>query len=278
MPGENEVVDETQKDVTGKEASADDVNQNGDTDRDEASETDTGKETPVTDGSGKDRDAAQFMDNLMSQYSIETPEQLAEFIGELAGVKDALGDEDIQDLIDNKKTMIRYQMQWAAEKERKQRESETPEETIKRLDGELQKEKDLQTQARKREEDRKENDRLIATFNTFVGKEVDALKIGDHLKGPLKKYLGVNNPIHDIDLSNKVGIKKLISEAGKAFESLEQEILKKAKVKIEEVPTMTDTDTAAASPNESENQPKNLAEARRTATALLKQRLSGIGK
>ena len=87
------------------------------------------------------------------------------------------------------------------------------------------------------------------------------------------RRVGVNNPIHDIDLSDRVGIKKLIQDSGKVFEALEQEILKKAKVKTDEVPIISDGDTRQAAPDAGETQPKNLAEARRNATALLHDRL-----
>lgn len=274
----NDVEDQTQVDVTDKTAA-------GDTDVDDKVDTDTadtkveGDDTkPAVDDSGKDREAAQFMDSLMSQYSIETPEQLKDFIGEVAGIKDALGDEDIEDLIANKNLMIRYQMQWDAAEEAKKREGETPEETIKRLDTELQKEKDLKKQEAERAKAAKENDRLINSFNTFVGKEVEALKIGDYLKPHLKKYLGVDNPIHDADISDKVTLKKLVKDAGRVFEDLEQAILKNAKVKTDDVPKMTDTDTqTAATDTAAENKPKNLAEARKEATAILKQKLMRTG-
>jgi hypothetical protein len=217
------------------------------------------------------------MQGLMAQYNIESPDQLRDFIGEVAGIKDALGDEDIEELIANKQTMIRWQMQWDAAEEAKKRQDETPEETIKRLDGQLQKERDAKKIADEREKQRKENDRMLANFESFVGKEVDALKVGDYLKPHLKKYLGVGNPIHDTELSDKVMIRKLVKDAGKVFEDLEQAILKNAKVKVDDVPTMTDTDAAPAAPDAEDNAPKNLAEARKSATAILKQKLMRTG-
>lgn len=268
----DEVLDQTQTDVTDKDdttSGADDKTVDTDAD-DKTTETDTADEK---DDSGKDRAASDFINKLLDTYNVSTPEELNDFIGELSGVKDALGDEDIEELLENKKLLLQYHAKWAADEETRLRETETPEETIARLEKDLKKEKDATLQERQREKEARENKRLIDTFNTFVTKNVDALKIGDHLKGHLKKYLGVNNPIHDIDLSNKVGIKKMISEAGKAMQDLEQTILKTAKVKVADIPKMDDSTPPDASTDKPEEQPKNLAEARKRATAVLKEKL-----
>ena len=274
MPGESVVEDQTHEDVTDKGGTPDDQEK-----PDDAAAEKPADDTPPVDDSGKDREVAQFMDNLLAQYSVESPEQLATFIGELASVKDALGDEDIQDLLDNKDLMIRYQAHWAQQEEAAKREKETPEETVNRLDQELKKVKLAREQEKKRQEEKKENDRLIRDFNSFVGREVEKLKIGDYLKPHLKKYLGVDNPIHDIDLSNKVGITKLIKDAGKLIEDLEQTILKKANLKKDDVPVMDDGSegAAAAAPEPEEETVKDMKDARKKATEILKQRLRQSG-
>lgn len=275
MPGESEIIDKTTEDVTDKGGAPDDDAIKPD---DDAAAKPEDKDTPPVDDSGKDRETAQFMQNLLEQYNVETPEQLNAFIGELAGIKDALGDEDIQDLLDNKDLMIRYQAHWAEQDEKAKRADETPEETVKRLDGELKKVKLAREQEKERQREQKENARLVTDFNRFVGKEVDSLKIGDYLKPHLKKFLGVDNPIHDIDLTNKVGIKKLIQDSGRMLEDLEQTILKKAKVKQDDVPKMDDgTESAPAGTEPEEPTVKNMADARKQATALLKQRLTQSG-
>lgn len=262
-----EVVDQTKTDV---DAGTTDT-PGTETDTDAASQA---AAAAGTDDSGKDREAAEFMRTLLDTYSVESPDQLNEFIADLSEIKDALGDEDLQDLIDNKKLMLQYHASWNAAEEAKKREGETPEETIKRLEKKLTESESAAKQENLRKQEKQENDKLITGFNSFVSKGVDGLKIADHLKDPLKKYLGVDNPIHDIDLSNKVGIKKLISEAGKTFEALEQVILKNAKLKKEDVPQMSETETQVASPDTDEKLPKNLKEARKQATALLKQKLA----
>lgn len=261
---ETEVIDQTQTDVTDT------------SDADKVDTDDAGDKKPSTetDDSGKNHAAAEYMQTLLDTYNVESPDELSDFIADLSNIKNALGDEDVQDLIDNKKLMLQYHAQWAAAEEEKKRSGETPEETIKRLEKVIKDKDNVVAQEKQREKERKENDRLISGFNSFVTKSVDGLKIADHLKDPLKRYLGVDNPIHDIDLSNKVGIKKLISEAGKMFEELEQTILKNARAKKEDIPPMSEEETSAASPGSSETKPKNIREARKQATAMLIQKLS----
>ena len=146
-----DVVDQTKTEVDAGKTDTSGT----ETDTDDASKA-AAAAAADTDDSGKDREAATFMQTLLDQYSVESPDQLQSFIADLSEIKDALGDEDLQDLIDNKKLMLQYHARWNAAEEAKKREGETPEDTIKRLENKLSEKDDAAKQDKKREEEKRE--------------------------------------------------------------------------------------------------------------------------
>jgi len=271
----NDVIDKTQQNVE-KPAAGDKPPASG-------KEIDAGSPK-----SGKAEAAQQIIDGILSKHELQSPEDLGKFLDDLVGLKSKVGDHDIDELLESRDTLIQYHTQWAAQEEKRKREAETPEETVERLSKELKKRDDLAARQKAAEREARENDKLLSQFNTFVSREVKGLDdLGQHLKPWLIKYLGVNNPIHDHDLSDREGIKKLVLDAAKEMAEMEKAILKKHGIAVDGAPAArkpeasgtpkvaTDGESvsdalAAASP-----QIKNLKQARRSAADFLRSRLQG---
>ena len=125
---------ETDTDVSGSEpAKTEDGTATEDGEKTDAEKAEAAAKVK-TDAAAKQE---AFMGELLLEYDLESPEKLGEFIKDLKTLKGKVGDADIDDLIDNKALMTKYQKHWAAQKATEQKAGETPEETIKRLLGDL---------------------------------------------------------------------------------------------------------------------------------------------
>lgn len=212
------VVDETTVDVTdkGKAAAAEgDKTPAGD-------KKDAGADTKPA-GAGK---TPAQIEGILEKYGLDSADALEDFIGGLTTLKEKIGANDVEELLQNRNELKKIQTEMARAEEAKRRETETPEETIQRLETQLIQQQELRRQDELRKQQAAEDAKLITSFNTYVSKSVDSL--GGYSKAEnkfLKKYLGVNNPIHDIELTDSAGIKKLITTAAKDFDALKKAII-----------------------------------------------------
>jgi hypothetical protein len=255
------VKDETQQTVEGAAVAASDTDVKTDLDAEETKPDETGAEGKPTDVDGVAEAQRQFVENLLVTYDLETPEQLEEFIDGMADLKGKLAGEDIDDLLDNKALMQKYQKHWAAQDAVQKKDGETPEETIKRLEGEIA-DKDVDAaKQRSKAQQAKEAQRALTAFNSTVDRTIKGLKeVPSEYREFFGLFMGVNNPINDVDLGDKGSVIDLTKKGAKRLMAFEQTVIKRYLEGKAEVPKVTTTvDTAT----ETEPKPiKNLGEAR----------------
>jgi len=222
---------------------------------------------------------ADVLQSILTTHNLDTPEDLADFLGDLVGLKEKLGDDEVEDLLENKETLMQYHRVWAQQEEEKKRANETESETIKRLEGEIVDRDKKTMQAKKVAEQDKENARLVSNFNRSISREVDSnTSIPKYLKAHMKMFLGVDNPIHDIDLSDRKGVKKMVENLAKHAQSLMVAIKSGGKETIPDPETPgqepakeTPPMQRGAEPGTPDTKPKikNLKAARKIATERL---------
>ena len=213
-----------------------------------------------------------FMSDLLLEYDLESPEKLGEFIKDLKSLKSKVGDADIDDLIDNKALMTKYQKHWAVQEANKQKEGETPEETIKRLEGELDVKDKAEQTAQSQSDDLKETKKAIEVFNTTVTKAIKgASNVPEEYRSFLSLFMGVENPVNEVDLKDSGKIIELTKSGAKQLMDFEQVIIKrymKGKTDVPAVTTTTDTST------EPGKEPiKNMSDARKHLAEIVKAKL-----
>lgn len=196
-----------------------------------------------------------------------------------------MGANDIEELLQNKKELQKIQTDFQRAEEARRRESETPEETIQRLEAQLHKQDQQRQQEQIAKQREAEDAKLIKSFNTYVSKSVEGLDGYSKAENAfLKKYLGVNNPIHDIELTDTAGIKKLITTAAKDFDKLKDAIIEdyekhgKRKSNSRSAGDLPDTprmDRAAEPGSDAgEKHPQNMRDARAMAKKQLISQLT----
>lgn len=277
-----DVIDDTEKTVDG--ASQDNDNSEAN-DQTTASGADTDKDGSATDGQDTDQTGAdtkpqgvtekqnQFIESLLVEFDLETPEELLDFVGSLAEINEKLEGEDVDDLLANKDLMLKYQKAWAAQDAAKLEEGETQEETIARLKKEKSDVEMKMAKGRAREKEAKEAQKALSTFNSTVNKTIRGIKeIPQAYRPFLSLFMGVDNPINDVDLGDKGKVIDLTKKGAKQLLEFEQAVIKRyldGKAKVPKVDTASET-----SNTEEPKKVKNLSEARETAKQKIKEMLA----
>jgi len=240
---------------------------------DDALETDDDAtdDTDITDDDLTDDDkiseAQDRVQDILDKYGYDSIEELEADHDSLKELQDTIGKHDANKLIQDAEYLAKVKEFWAEQDEAKKRDSETPDETIARLEREKkateQKLKDRdKADAKKREqrEQQAQAKKMLKSFNSTVIGEIDNIKdLPKEYKPFLKTFLGVENPMNEINIGVKPEVRKTAKNLIKDFRSFEQVVIKRyldGKIEMPKITPSTET------PVSTEKQPKNLAEAR----------------
>jgi len=234
-----EIKDETTEVI---ETTPDDDKAKGD---DKAKTDDKTKEGALSDVDKKAAEKTQAVQSVLDEYEIDSPEQLNEFLKNLSGLKDQLGNSDLEELKENSDLLKKYQKHWAKEELAKQEDGETPEETIARLKKENRR-IDKEMRSDRAEQDRaNEASRDLKTFNSTVISSIEANKdVPVEYRKFLGEFLGVGNEINEVDLNDKAGVKRISKAGAKKLNEFAQLVIKqylKGKTETPKISTATET-------------------------------------
>jgi hypothetical protein len=228
---------------------------------------------------GNDRPATtDFINSILDKHGLNSPEELADFIDSLAEIRGVIGDEDPEELVKAKETLTRFNKEWEKEKRAKQREKETPEETIARLDRELEEERTKKTKIEARQRKAAEAQKALTDYASTVSAAAatDSSFPKEYLPF-LNELMGVESPVNNINILDRSAVKKLTKEHGiarvKQFADLVITLYRNGKADIPQVPATNN----AQPPVAQDQKPKNLKESRRLLHALLPPLLRGGG-
>lgn len=259
MPFPHSVVDDTQKNVTVE------------------------KDPPVKDPVVKDpdpnlstKDATNELDVFLKTHNFDSLGDLTEALESSAKMRDALQGHDIEDLLQNAGQMKRYEAYWAEQKESQLRESEEPEETIKRLENKLKEKSDKETEFESRRKESEEAEQVITTFNNVTSSLVDDdTDIPDTHKSLLKLLCGVNNIMNEIDIRKKPDIKRMKKEHLKVINKFAEQILAAAVKKGDKIPPMSPSIAPPAGDDEPVKA-KSITESGKLALPIFAKILEGM--
>jgi hypothetical protein len=244
-----------------------------------------GDKTPAAaDGNGGAKpadasrpDASSLINDILDRHGLSSPEELAEFVDRIAETSGQIGDYDPDELIKAKNTLDAYQRKWNEAEQAKLKESETPEQTIARLEREAaeRSNKAFQNDRAKRNADKAKQ--AVKTFNDVITGTIKAEKdIPEEYVPFLQQLLGVGSPVNDVNITDRAATKKMAKEWGipqmRAFEQVVIARYRAGKTAIPVVPSAA----GEMAPVVDEPKPKNLLEARTQAHAKLGPVLRGI--
>lgn len=258
-----DVEDRTAEAVGGSHAEGDDTNPNPDTGKPDTGAPDTGK--PDT--------GAFDVNEILDEYGLNSADELKEFIGNMKNLEGQIGDNDLEELVENSNTLKKFQREWAKQEREKLKDNETPEETIARLEKENE---DLQHKSKKEREQIKASQtakKAIEAFGSTVNNVIETGDVPKSWQKHIAEFMGVGNPINEVDIEDKAVVRKLTKEGIKKMNAFAQLVIQEYRNGKVQIPAVTTTQTPPSDTNKPKGA-KNLREARR----IMHESMSAIFK
>jgi len=208
------------------------------------------------------RTTEKAVNELLEKTGIDSLDHLDEFLTSSKEIREKLGDTEVDELLEHSQELQKIHAYWAEVEEKKQRASEEPEETIARLEKEKNLERQKLTAREEADKAVKEAQKAVEAYTSAVDMVLDgeAKEFTPALKQYLRKALGVDNPYNDVDITDKIAVRKLAKDGVKEFQGLVQTILKDykaGKLKLIDI-----SPAEHISPIIPEEGPKNLKQSR----------------
>jgi len=189
--------------------------------------------------------------SLMESNKLDSVEELKELIESGKKVKGKPVDLDnLDEIVAKAAKLDKYEAYWKDQKEKQQREGETPEDTIKRLEGEkkqLESEHRRKSEADKQAADAKKALKAYESEVETLVSEVEAVS-KEHRPFVLE-FFGVGNPANEIDITDRKAVKKMVADGVKKLESFKQAVIADYLKGKEKIPKIGSTTTTVTDPN-----------------------------
>ena len=204
--------------------------------------------------------AKEKLDELLETHGYDSLEDLSTAIQKSNDVATKLGEADLAEILEKASTLDRYNEYWAAE-DVKKKSDEEPEDSVTRVEKKLDsfisgKEKEVS--------DKKaleESERVVTGFNDEITSFIKGQEeVPEEYRPLMGEFLGVKNPFNEVDITNKVAVRKMAKDGIKKIQDFEQVVIKRymdGKIKIPDI-----TKTEGAAPDTGKLNIKNLKEAR----------------
>lgn len=219
------------------------------------------------DDGGDDKLSSGKLDveELLDEYGLDSADDLKEFISGLSEMKGKIGDNDLDTLLENTKTLQKYQENWQQQEEEKRRENETPEQTIARLEKEKKDLKKANLSQAERQRAAKEAERALDDFTDTVSTVIKGTKdLPKEYRPFVAKFMGVDNPINEVDITDKAKVRRLTKEAiSKDVSKFEQAVIKRYLAGKVKIPKVSSTEPTGPAGDEGKSKVKNLKDAKR---------------
>jgi len=222
-------------------------------------------------------EAQESLTSLLEDHGFDSLEDLQEELKSSASLKGKIGSADLEEIMKKANTLEKYEEYWASQKEKEKRSEEEPDDTITRLEREIRELKTNKTNEDKSTKQMQESIKAIESFDSEVATLVDKKEIPENQRDILLEFLGVNNPANEIDITNKVAVRKVTKDGIEKFNKFVSAIQKQSvedyragKLKI---PDMSSTETVA--PEIGKENIKTLKDARKVMLETLTKHFMG---
>ncbi len=209
--------------------------------------------------------AEKKLNEILEANDLSDLDDLVELVNSGKAVKGKVGDVSVLDeIIEKALTLEKYEAYWEEQEALKRKQSENPEDTIKRLEQELKERDKKDRQIEEGTKEVREAKEAIKFYETEISDLLDGIEnISKEQRLFVLEFFGVNNLSNEIDITDRKAIKGLVSGGIKKFEALKQQIIKDYLAGKEAVPRMG----SAATGGETEKR-INLKDARKALREL----------
>lgn len=236
------------------EANKDDKVDSSTTKQDANTEKPSGSETPWHNDPRFKQDLAllKVAKELVEKNGLEDVADLKDLVESGRKVHGKQVDLDKLDEITEKAaTLDRYNKHWERQAELQKRQQETPEQTISRLQSQLEETNGKFTAKEQAEIQAKEAKKQIVFYEESVREQLESEEgMGKEEKEFLMFSLGIGNDCNEINITDKRAIRKLVNDGSKKFNNLvkaiEEKAIKNYLAGKKEIPNVPSNDGSAA--------------------------------
>lgn len=216
--------------------------------------------------------AEKKLQDLLKANDLDDPDDLADLVSSGKLVKGKLSDLNVlDDLIEKAGKLEKYEAYWKSQEEANRKLSETPEETIQRLEAQLKK-RDAEAAKKNAEKAHIENLQAAVTgYESEVKSLIGEVDLPKEQKAFMAEFFGVGNQCNEIDITDKKAVRKLIAEGIKKKEAYDQSVIKAYIESKQGIPKMQ----SAAASSVDEKKPKIMLKDARKIFKEAMQKASG---
>jgi len=187
---------------------------------------------------------------LIKANGLEDVDELKDLINSGAKVKGKQVDLDrIDEILEKANTLDKYQNYWKQQEELRRRGAETPEETIARLQRDIENRDNENVRKMQQEREAKLAKESIERYEREVSSQLESF---DDLTPEVREFLGwslgIGNECNEIDINDRKAVKKIVNDGVKKYNDLVKTIKEQGikeylagKASIPSVPSTTGT-------------------------------------
>lgn len=194
------------------------------------------------------------VETILEEHGYSDLDEMLEDIKGSRELKKTVGKNDIKELLEAKEWRQKVEAYWAEQKHKKLRETD-PEEYATQL------EKEKQERERKESERRQveESEREVKDYTNEVQSSLAKLDIPESHKAFISYSLGVDNEMLDINIDDKVAVRKAIKDGIAKYNKLRDSIIEEYRSGKLKVPPITPSGESTVVTEE--RKPKSIKEA-----------------
>jgi len=163
---------------------------------------------------------------ILEKHGFDSLEELQEAVDSGESLRQLIGNRDANQMVEDVELFDRYKAHWEKEKEQRLREEEEPDDTISRLEKELNATKKAEFERKNKSKAVLEAEAAIRFFDNTVTSEIDKSSMPKEYAQYLSTYLGVDSPATNVDVSKKTEIRKHARQGIEDFKAFEQAVIK----------------------------------------------------
>ena len=178
------------------------------------------------------------LDGLLEKSGFETVDELIDGLESNSALAEKLGGKDLDSVINASETLEGYEAHWAAEEAKVKKDDQTEDDRIAILEKEIKDFKDEQTKEKATSKAAKESQEALEAYEVTVATTAKESEIAEGQLPFFKEFMGVDNPLVDVDLDDKAAVRKAMKNQTKKYNDFVQKTIKSytdGKIKLVEI-------------------------------------------
>ncbi len=166
------------------------------------------------------KDGQGELQGILEKNGFKSGAELTAALESGQSLQEVLGDQDAATVIEASNNWNKAEEFWAEQEAAKLKEGESDPETVTRLETEIATLKEQRKTETARNAETKSTKDALKVFDTEVASTVDGEKLSESEAKLAKLFLGMDNPMDDVDIKSKTAVRQAVGSNLKAFKTL----------------------------------------------------------